>query len=614
MGDESSGDKASATMPPPSYTRVKKMPEAKRNDNEISAKLKKVSEKVTKPDAVDTEEDTEKDFKEWFYLDRRPKNQNIPDQDIGPFSLNDISKLLAEGVLTLKHQVKKMDEEYKDMSKWDGLSEIVNFRRLANKERWFFEDAYRKIQGPISIGELLFNYREGLLFEKTLVRKKGKAGWKTIEDSEKEGLFAGVDLDEYLDIDKWYYLDTMTKDEQGPLPAKEILIRFTTNKFTESTMIRREEMDECRELGTLMDLLEAGKERAEENENKPVDELDKFYYEDKYRKIHGPVPFQTVLDLLHEKDLTLESKVKKDNMAEWMVLADAKLFFQTSKNKRRERRRKRKKKPKWKNVKTKNNLYVKNLPTNATVDWMEEQFKCCGIIKKGPDGKPRIKLYKDKDGSLKGDGLVTFLQAESVELALKLIDGKVVDGKTIKCSVAEFSCKGDFQPNKRRKLTDREKRVMRQLNNAAQSQLLSWDDDENKLAPKLKIVIVYHIFTLQEVAASGNERVFYDNLADEIGREFQRVGGKIEKMTIFEGNCDGVVAVKYKENIGARRCLEVMNGRYFARRRLKAEYWDGKTNFKVQDMEDDEQRLKRFAESLIKNDNREDKCDEVKLT
>jgi len=604
MDDGSSGTKAGGTVLPtsaPSNSTLKQIPKAKCNASEAPITQKKLTKKETKSITSDNEEDTEKDFKEWYYLVRRPKNQNIPDQDVGPFSLNDISNLLAEGALTLKHKMKKNDEEYKDMSKWDELSEIVNFRRLANKERWFFEDAYRKIQGPISIGELLFNYREGLLFEKTLVRKKGKAGWKTIEDSEKEGLFAGIDLDEYLDIDKWYYLDTMTKDEQGPLPAKEILIRFNTNKFTKSTMIRREEMEECRELGTLIDLLEAGKERAEENENKPVDELDKFYYEDKYRKIHGPVPFQTVLDLLHEKELSLESKVKKDNMAEWMVLADAKLFFQTSKNKRRERRRKRKKKQKWKNVKTKNNLYVQNLPANVTIEWMEKQFKCCGIIKKGPDGKPRIKLYKETDGLLKGDGLVTFLQAESVELALKLIDGKEVDGKIIKCSVAEFACKGDYQPNKRRKLTDREKRVMRQLNNAAQSQLLSWDDDENKLAPKLKIVIVYHIFTLEEVAASGNERLFYDNLADEIGREFQRVGGKIEKMTIFEGNCDGVVAVKYKENIGARRCLEVMNGRYFATRRLKAEYWDGKTNFKVQDMEDDEERLKRFAETLIQN-------------
>jgi len=37
-------------------------------------------------------------------------------------------------------------------------------------------------------------------------------------------------------------------------------------------------------------------------------------------------------------------------------------------------------------------------------------------------GQPRIKLYKDSEGNLKGDGLVTFLKPESVELCINLLD------------------------------------------------------------------------------------------------------------------------------------------------------------------------------------------------
>merc|ERR1719461_2086917 len=108
-----------------------------------------------------------------------------------------------------------------------------------------------------------------------------------------------------------------------------------------------------RPIKELLELLEAGKERAEENENKPVDENDKFYYEDKYKKIHGPVPFQSVLDLHLTKELTLNSKVKRENMEEWMPLVEAKLFFSTPKNARKEKRRKKKKNAKWKNIKSK---------------------------------------------------------------------------------------------------------------------------------------------------------------------------------------------------------------------------------------------------------------------
>ena len=45
-------------------------------------------------------------------------------------------------------------------------------------------------------------------------------------------------------------------------------------------------------------------------------------------------------------------------------------------------------------------------------------FTKCGILKDDDEGKPRVKLYKDRaSGMLKGDGLVYYLKQPSVSCA-----------------------------------------------------------------------------------------------------------------------------------------------------------------------------------------------------
>ena len=80
--------------------------------------------------------------------------------------------------------------------------------------------------------------------------------------------------------------------------------------------------------------------------------------------------------------------------------------------------------------------------TNYNLDRFTALMKKCGIIK--PDektGHPKIKLYHDQEGKLKGDGLCCFLQIESVDLAIQILDGAEEQGSILSVSRAKFEQK-----------------------------------------------------------------------------------------------------------------------------------------------------------------------------
>lgn len=46
----------------------------------------------------------------------------------------------------------------------------------------------------------------------------------------------------------------------------------------------------------------------------------------------------------------------------------------------------------------------------------------------------------------------------------------------------------------------------------------------------------------------------------EVGMEIEGKCGAIEKITIFEGNPEGVIVIKFKLPSSARTCIDLMNG------------------------------------------------------
>lgn len=108
------------------------------------------------------------------------------------------------------------------------------------------------------------------------------------------------------------------------------------------------------------------------------------------------------------------------------------------------------------NVTTKNTaIYVSGLPVDTTIDELVAHFSKCGIIMDEIlTGKPRIKLYYDEEGKMKGDALIVYLREESVTLALNILDeSEIRPGQRIKIQEASFNRDNEqIEPAKRTKV------------------------------------------------------------------------------------------------------------------------------------------------------------------
>lgn len=70
------------------------------------------------------------------------------------------------------------------------------------------------------------------------------------------------------------------------------------------------------------------------------------------------------------------------------------------------------------------------------------------------------------------------------------------------------------------------------------------------------------------------------------------------QITLFSKHVDGVVVVKFESTGSAATCIDVMNGRFFAGRKLTCAFWDG-TDYTYRESKDEEkERAEKFSEWL----------------
>lgn len=154
---------------------------------------------------------------------------------------------------------------------------------------------------------------------------------------------------------------------------------------------------------------------------------------------------------------------------------------------------------------------------------------------------------------------------------------------------------------------------------SAMKQALAWNEDDDIGVSKssaLKIVVIEGMFEPKDFDSDPN---FEKDLEQDIVSACEECGA-VEKLTVFSQNPRGIAIVKFATSYAAQECTKLLNGRFYAKRKLRCYFWDGVTNYSitaqsVQDVDQEEQvekeRLDEFGDWL--EDQQEELPDEFKL-
>lgn len=147
-------------------------------------------------------------------------------------------------------------------------------------------------------------------------------------------------------------------------------------------------------------------------------------------------------------------------------------------------------------------------------------------------------------------------------------------------------------------------------------QALAWNEDDDlgiARSKALRIVVLEGMF----VPSDFNSPTFSDELENDVAEGCAQCG-EIEKITVFSRNPRGIVIVKFKTSFAAQECVRIMDGRFFAGKKLRCYFWDGATDYSIvsakqeeEEEKEEQQRLDEFGDWL---ENAEDDLpDEFKL-
>uniref|UniRef100_A0A1Y1KVS6 RRM domain-containing protein n=1 Tax=Photinus pyralis TaxID=7054 RepID=A0A1Y1KVS6_PHOPY len=242
------------------------------------------------------------------------------------------------------------------------------------------------------------------------------------------------------------------------------------------------------------------------------------------------------------------------------------------------------------------NVYVTNLPLSLTEDEFVEFMQKCGLVMRDlSTGKMKVKLYIDPETkSFKGDALCTYIRIESVNLALQLLDGSDLKGNKVKLERAKFQMKGAFDPKlkpKKRKKKEREK--LKRM----QEKLFDWRPEKmrGERAKHEKVVILTNVFVPSMFDADVSLIL---EIQQDLREECSKCG-TVKKVIMYDQHPEGVAQVNMKEPEEADAVVQLLNGRWFGKRKLFAEIWDGRTKYKIAETDSQiTQRIEKWDKFL----------------
>ncbi|KAM3869161.1 17S U2 SnRNP complex component HTATSF1-like [Diretmus argenteus] len=256
---------------------------------------------------------------------------------------------------------------------------------------------------------------------------------------------------------------------------------------------------------------------------------------------------------------------------------------------------KRKLEPGWFDVDSdKNtNVYVSGLPPDISTEEFVELMSKCGIVMRDPITEDyKIKLYKDGQGNLKGDGLCCYLKKESVALAMRLIDESEVRGYKLHVEAARFELKGTYDASKKKKKNKEYKKKLQ-----AQQKQLDWRPEKKGEVRKRheKVIIIQNMFHPSDFE---EDPLVLNEYREDLRTECEKFG-QVKKVIIFDRHPDGVASVAFKEPEHADACLLALDGRWFGGKKLSAQLWDGTTDYQIEETtREREERLKGWSTFL----------------
>ncbi|XP_012611812.2 17S U2 SnRNP complex component HTATSF1 [Microcebus murinus] len=246
------------------------------------------------------------------------------------------------------------------------------------------------------------------------------------------------------------------------------------------------------------------------------------------------------------------------------------------------------------------NVYVSGLPPDITVDEFIQLMSKFGIIMRDPHTEEfKVKLYKDNQGNLKGDGLCCYLKKESVELALKLLDEDEIRGYKLHVEVAKFQLKGEYDASKKKKKCKDYKKKL-----SLQQKQLDWRPERRAGPARMRherVVIIKNMFHPMDFE---DDPLVLNEIREDLRVECSKFG-QIRKLLLFDRHPDGVASVSFRDPEEADYCIQTLDGRWFGGRQITAQAWDGTTDYQVEETSRErEERLRGWEAFLNSPENR----------
>ncbi|KAG8448412.1 hypothetical protein GDO86_015488 [Hymenochirus boettgeri] len=319
-----------------------------------------------------------------------------------------------------------------------------------------------------------------------------------------------------------------------------------------------------------------------------------------YQANYGVYPENTEHIPLTESAKSMEPSVSKKSKQTEKYTEDSKSHNESAEPKAKTE--KRKADPGWFQVEDERNtnVYVTGLPPDITNEEFVEIMSKCGIIMRDPHSEEyKIKLYKDKEGNLKGDGLCCYLKKESVELAIKLLDDYEIRGYKLHVENAKFQLKGAYDATKKKKKCKDYKKKL-----SMQQKQLDWRPEKNASESRKRferVIIIKNMFHPKDFE---EDPLVLNEIREDLRSECEKFG-QVKKVLIFDRHPDGVASVAFKEAEEGDLCIQALNGRWFGGRQLLVEPWDGVTDYQIEETSRErEERLKGWESFLHTGENK----------